>query len=109
MSETYPSSFEVVDIVKEELRKMIARFEADEKPSFWPTLGSPRKPTKLKVAEVLHKSAEGEIDDLKSAVENLEVGWKQKHGPVCLYFRTKHLSLHIIDYWPGICRVQEDL
>jgi hypothetical protein len=61
---------------------MIAQFDTDAKLSFWPTLGSARKWTKNKVAEVLHDSTNGDFDDLKNAVENLEVEWKQKHGSV---------------------------
>jgi hypothetical protein len=61
---------------------MIAQFDADAKLSFWPTLGSARKRTKMKVTEVLHDSTNSDFDDLKNSVENLEVEWKQKHGQV---------------------------
>lgn len=84
--ETYQSSFEVVDIAREELGKMIARFDTDTKLSSWPKLGSSKKSAKAKVVEVFHKSAESEIDDLKSSVEGLGLEWKQKHGPVRLMF-----------------------
>ncbi|OAK94708.1 hypothetical protein IQ06DRAFT_381858 [Phaeosphaeriaceae sp. SRC1lsM3a] len=79
--------FEVVDIAKEQLCQIIARFDADAKPSFWPMMGSSRKSTTNKVAEVLRDSTSTDFDKLKNSVENLEVDWKNRHGPVFAAFK----------------------
>lgn len=80
--------FEVANIAREQLQKLIDKFNGDLKPSTWQQLGFLHKPAKNKVADVLSQSVDGDISDLKDFVGSLEVDWKQKHGPVGIFYRS---------------------
>lgn len=74
--------FEVANIAREQLQKMVEQFEKDAKTSTWQQLGFSHKSRKGKVAEMFRKSMDGGISDLKASVDNLETEWKDNHGLV---------------------------
>ena len=45
-------------------------------------MGFKIKSSKTKAGELLEKSVEGDFNDLKASVDNLEEKWKESHGPV---------------------------
>lgn len=50
-------------------------------------MGFRGKTSKTKAGEVLEKSMEGDFNDLKTSVDNLEEKWKESHGPVSVSFK----------------------
>lgn len=88
-----PEDFESANVAREQLQKIVDKFDEDAKPSTLQKLGFSHTPMKTKVADVLRNSIQGDIDDLKVSIDNLEIEWKEKNGPVC-FFRpaTNRLS-----------------
>ncbi|KAJ4292783.1 hypothetical protein N0V90_009446 [Kalmusia sp. IMI 367209] len=72
--------FEVANVAREQLQKMVDKFDEDAKPSTWQQLGLSHKSRKAKAAEVLRTSMDGDISELKASVNSLETEWKEKHG-----------------------------
>jgi hypothetical protein len=79
-----PDDFEIANVAREQVEKIIEKFNRDSKPSTWQQLGFSHKSTKAKVMEVLQESTNGDLNDLRTLVDNLEIGWKETHGPVRL-------------------------
>ena len=42
------------------------------------------KSSKTKAGELLENAVEGDFNDLRVSVDNLEEKWKENHGPVCV-------------------------
>lgn len=76
--------FEVAEIARTELQKVVNKFSEDAKPTRLERIGFKGKSSKTKAGELLAKSAEGDFNDLKASVDNLEEKWKENHGPVSI-------------------------
>jgi hypothetical protein len=77
-----PHDFGVAEIARTELQKVVNKFNEDAKPTGWARMGFGGKSSKTKAGELLEKSVEGDFNDLKASVDNLEAKWKESHGPV---------------------------
>jgi hypothetical protein len=80
-----PGDFEIANVAREQVEKIIEKFNRESKPSTWQQLGFSHKSTKAKVMEVLQGSTNGDFNSLRTLVDNLEIGWKETHGPVRLF------------------------
>ena len=77
-----PQDFDVAEIARTELQKVVDKFNEDAKPTGLARMGFRGKTSKTKAGEVLEKSVEGDFNDLKASVDNLEEKWKESHWPV---------------------------
>ena len=77
-----PRDFDVAEIARTELQKVVNKFNEDAKPTGLARMGFRVKSSKTKAGELLENSVEGDFNDLRVSVDNLEEKWKESHGPV---------------------------
>lgn len=84
-----PRDFDVAEIAKTALQKTVDEFNENAKPTTLQRMGFSGKSTKEKAVEVLAGAANGDLEDLKASIDNLDETWKGRHGRVSL---TSHCS-----------------
>lgn len=72
----------MAEIAKTALQKTVNEFNENAKPSTLQRMGFSAKSTREKAIEVLAGAANGNLEDLKASVDNLDEAWKQRHGRV---------------------------
>ena len=77
-----PQDFDVAEIARTELQKVVDKFNEDAKPTGLARMGFRVKSSKTKAGELLENAVEGDFNDLRVSVDNLEQKWKESHGPV---------------------------
>lgn len=72
----------MADIAREQLQRIVDKFDDDAKPSRWQQFGLTHSARKEKATEVIRTSMNNGIDDLKTSIDSLEISWKKEHGTV---------------------------
>ncbi|KAI1289048.1 hypothetical protein F5Y03DRAFT_378571 [Xylaria venustula] len=81
--------FDVAEIAREALQKIVEKFNEDAKPSMLQRMRiSSAKSSQTKATEVLQNSLQGDFNELKASVDNLEKKWKEGHGRIYKAFKS---------------------
>ncbi|RYC65181.1 hypothetical protein CHU98_g1062 [Xylaria longipes] len=75
-----PQDFDVAELAREALRRMVNEFNDNAKPSVLQLVGISPRSAKTKATEVLGDAVH-DFHELKASVEKLEKNWKENHGP----------------------------
>ncbi|KAL9090668.1 MAG: hypothetical protein Q9165_005156 [Trypethelium subeluteriae] len=72
--------FDVAEIARQELQKVLEVFRKEAKLTWRRRLGSTSKSAKTRAIDVFDMSIETDFSQLKNAIDTLEDSWKQEHG-----------------------------
>ncbi|KAI8947805.1 hypothetical protein F4801DRAFT_559346 [Xylaria longipes] len=81
-----PQDFDVAELAREALRRMVNEFNDNAKPSVLQLVGISPRSAKTKATEVLGDAVH-DFHELKASVEKLEKNWKENHGPIYNAFK----------------------